>query len=312
MKFFRFLSFKKGTSSFASFLSRKEGQYANLMVYWYNISEGGEMSVDVKSVRRLPAGASAASAKTDDEGFMIRKRYKVVRVLWVQRDYALVEAVDIAERETPERLINLFEGGLLHRYGRIFSELKKEECPSFREVFMEGDTLAAVFDNCQGEMIDFVFHKEARWKWEDRLEFAELILHQGLLLFNVPPEISCAAMLSENVFFDLEKRWVRLRYMLLPMENLQPRELTLLVGDHVKKILPRNIFSTDAERDFLNSLDAGGYLSMTLLYSAWRDASRKIREQREEFRKAGLFRKGWILLKHLIRNAKERQGGQGV
>ena len=35
------------------------------------------------------------------ESMLIRERYKIVRILWSQPGYALAEAVDIQDRETP-------------------------------------------------------------------------------------------------------------------------------------------------------------------------------------------------------------------
>ena len=58
---------------------------------------------------------------------LIRERYKVVRVVELQPDYALLEAVDIADRETPSCLLNLYEGAFLHQYARICSGIRKEE-----------------------------------------------------------------------------------------------------------------------------------------------------------------------------------------
>ena len=169
---------------------------------------------------------------------LIRERYKVVQVLWSEPDYALVEAVDIQERETPSRLINLYEGRLLHRYGRICADIRPEECPAFRGMFLCGDTLAVVFDSCGGAEIDQVFYKGDQWCWQDRLDYAELVLHQALQLANLPMEVACAAMLSENVRIDTTQRQVQLRYMLRPLPEMNPRELALLAGDQVKKILP--------------------------------------------------------------------------
>ena len=52
------------------------------------------------------------------ESLLIRERYKVVRVISLRRGYALLEAVDISERETPSRLLNLYEGEHLRRYAK--------------------------------------------------------------------------------------------------------------------------------------------------------------------------------------------------
>lgn len=90
---------------------------------------------------------------------LIRERYKVVRVLYSEPDYAFVEAVDIQERETPTRQINLYEGELLHRYGRLCAGIDPADCPAFQGMFLCGDTLAAVFEDCEGKTIDQVFYK---------------------------------------------------------------------------------------------------------------------------------------------------------
>ena len=139
---------------------------------------------------------------------LIRERYKVVRVLYSEPDYAFVEAVDIQERETPTRQINLYEGELLHRYGRLCAGIDPADCPAFQGMFLCGDTLAAVFEDCGGVPIDQVFYKGDRWPLADRLAFAELVLHRALEMANLPPEISCAAMLSENLFnLSLGSSW---------------------------------------------------------------------------------------------------------
>ena len=68
------------------------------------------------------------------ETVMVRGRYKIVRVLEAGNDYAFAEAVDITERETPVRLLNIYEGTWLPIYARIFSEIR--DCPAFCEAFL--------------------------------------------------------------------------------------------------------------------------------------------------------------------------------
>ena len=60
---------------------------------------------------------------------MVRERYKIVRVLEAENDYAFAESVDITERETPVRLLNIYEGDWLPVYARIYSGL--EGCAAF-------------------------------------------------------------------------------------------------------------------------------------------------------------------------------------
>ena len=101
---------------------------------------------------------------------MVRERYKIVRVLEAENDYAFAESVDITERETPVRLLNIYEGEWLPVYARIFSDL--QDCPAFCEAFLVEDSLVAAFLPCRGVEIDRVFYRGADWSWRDRLDFA--------------------------------------------------------------------------------------------------------------------------------------------
>ena len=223
------------------------------------------------------------------ETILIRERYKVVRVLCAFEEYACVEAVDIQDRETPVCLLNLYEGAQFLRYGKIYASVKQEECPALRRLFLEGETLVAVFDSSPGVNMDDLFYRGDRREWRERLDYAGALLHAALTLYNLPPELSCAAMLTENLFFAPGEAKVRFQYMVPPLEGMNPRELTLLTGDQLKKILGNRPESPDEERDFLDRLDMGDFPTVVRLYAAWREAQGGIREKYEEWEA-----KSWI------------------
>ena len=221
---------------------------------------------------------------------LIRERYKVVRVIALQPDYALLEAVDISDRETPSCLLNLYEGQLLHRYARIMTGIKKEDCPGFRGMFLEKGALVAAFENAGGACIDDLFFLRA------------------LSLANLPPEVSCAALLSENVLFDQPNQRVNTRWMIRPMEDMNQREAALLAADQVKKILPPTLQAGPEEQKFLKKLEEGLFPSVVALYGCWREAQAAIRAEREEFEEKNFIRRGLILLGRLIRRSVGRGG----
>ena len=233
---------------------------------------------------------------------MIRERYKIVRILYQREEYMLAEAVDIQDRETPVCLINLYTGSLLHRYGRIYADLRPEQCAAFHRVFLEGKTLAAVFSDCGGIPIDRMFFKGDKWRWPERLEYTELLLHAALLLEELPPEIGCAVLRSENVLFPAYRRAVELRYAVLPMGEMNRRELALMAGDHVRKILPGGLTAPDEEIVFRGRLR--DCPTMVALYSAWREANGKIQAGYEEWEKKTWFKKGFILLKRAVKRRR--------
>ncbi len=229
---------------------------------------------------------------------MIRERYKIVRILSMSEDYILAEAVDIQDRETPDCLINLYGGELLHRYGRIYADLRPEQCTSFQRAFLEDITLAAVFSNCrEGMTIDQMFFKGDKWNWPERLEYAELLLHAALLLEEAPPEIGCAALRSDNILFPYYRRAVELRFAVIPMGEVNRRELALMAGDQVRKILPGRISAPDEELAFRRQLSL--FPSMVALYSAWREAKGPIQAGYEEWDSKNLIKKGITILKRV-------------
>ncbi len=240
------------------------------------------------------------------ETMLLRERYKVVRIIWSQPDYALAEAVDIQDRETPTLLLNLYEGELLYRYGSICSSISQVDCPQFRGMFLEGETLSVAFEDCKGVNIDQVFHRGDRWNWQDRLDFAQLVLHQALSMANLPPEVSCAAMMSDNLMVDVPERRVRVRYMLRPTEPLEPRELALLAEDQVRKILLRRLRSADAELAFLDRLDRETFRTIVPLYAAWRQALPEIQAEYEDYEEKSFIGKGFTLLKRWVKRRKRR------
>jgi len=214
---------------------------------------------------------------------LIRERYKVVRVLEAQEYYAFMEAVDIQDRENNTCLLNVYEGPLLRRYLDCFEQMS--DCPGFQRIFLAGESLVAVFDECLGRTIDEVFYLGAEHNWKTRLVYTELLLHKALSLANLPPLVSCAAFLSENVFVDLPGDRVRLRYRVRPMEDMNRRELALLAGDQVKKILLGGFSAPEEELVFLNRLDDGSFESVVQLYSLWHAEREKLQtayEEREE------------------------------
>ena len=240
------------------------------------------------------------------ETILIRERYKIVRILYTAEDYILAEAVDIQDRETPLCLINLYSGALLHRYGRIYADLRTEQCAPFQWAFLEKDTLAAVFSDCKGIPIDQVFFRKDKWHWTDRIEYTEQVLHAALMLEALPPEIGCAALRSENVRVLPNQRTMALRYAVLPMGEMNRREMALLAGDQARKILVGRLTAPDEELFFRDQLRQGAYPSLVALYSAWREIRGQIQEGYETWEKMSWLRKGITLLKRAVKRRRAK------
>ncbi len=241
--------------------------------------------------------------------FLIRERYKVIRTLWKEEGFAAVEAVDIQDREMPTRLLDLYEGPLLHRFGRAFSQVRPENCPAFHGVFLERQTLVAVFDTCPGTPIDQLFYVGDRWSWQDRLYHAGALLHQALLLTDLPTEIACAALRSENVRIDPVSRSLRLRFLCAPMEaELDRRELALLAQDQLMKFLPCRLSSPELLEEFQGQMRRGVFPSMVPLYARWRELRPLLERAYEDYDAKNIFQKAAYLIGRW--SARRKRGGR--
>ena len=241
------------------------------------------------------------------ETVLIRERYKVVRMLESAPGYAFLEAVDILDREKSACLLNVYEGELRSVYMPFFDRLKS--CPSFLEMFMDGGRLVLAFADCRGQTIDRVFYRGASIPWRTRLTYADLLFREALALADLPPAVSCAAMLSENIFVDTTVERVRLRFKAAPMGEMNPRELALLTGDQMKKILLRRFSSPTAELDFLDMLDRGEAKSIVQLYGLWKNRREDIRADYEAREAKGWFRRFLRMVwTHLRRLGRRKRG----
>lgn len=244
------------------------------------------------------------------DGILIRERYKVIQVLEHTGDYAAVQAVDIQDRETPTRLINLYGGPLLHRYGEAFSRVTDRDCPELCGIFLEEGALAAVFLPGRGTPIDRLFYRGDRWTWPERMELAQLVMHRALTLAALPPDISCGALCSHNLLIDPVERAVSLRFLIRPMEEMTARELPLLAADQLKKILPRRWSSCDRQLEMLARLEWGDFPSIVPMYAWWREELEGMRADFEALSGRNFISRQAVLLWKNIRRSMRGRGAR--
>ena len=225
---------------------------------------------------------------------LVRERYKVVRVTDSQEDYAFAEAVDILDREMSGCLLNIYEGPLLRRYLPCFDRLGS--CPEFQGIFLDGESLVAVFRDCTGVPIDQIFYLGDSHSWRDRLHYAGQFFQEVLNLTDLPSEMACALLLSDNVRVDQKNRSICLRFHAMPLEEMNPREVAYLAGDQAYKILRPRLSSPREELEFLDQLNGGTCTSAVQVYALWRTWEEKIRTAYEALEKKNFVRRWCALL----------------
>lgn len=237
------------------------------------------------------------------ETFLIKERYKVTYVLFAQQDYAALQAVDIQSREKDTYLLNVYEEEYRKSYLRVFHDLRG--CEDFREMFLWEDSVVAVFDYREGLTIDQVFFKGAQMDWTFRLEAAQALFHKALFMSDFPPQISCAAMLSENIQVFPAERAVDVSFAVRPLEGLNQRELVFLLTDQIKKVLLHRWDSPLGERRFVRSLCRGEEVSAAAAYKKWTAEAPGIRAEYEMIEKKGALAR-WLYL--LFMNLRDWAG----
>ena len=234
------------------------------------------------------------------DALLIRERYKVVQVLYAQQNYATLLAVDIQEREKTTFLLNVYEGEYLKPYLRCFHELCC--CGAYREMFVWENHLVAVFTYREGLNIDQVFYKGARLNWQLRLTAAQALFHQVLSMWDFPPRISCAALLSPNIQVFRDESMLEFNYGVQPLEEMDRRELVFLLSDQISKVLMLRWDSPLEERRFVRELCRGGDSSGVVVYGKWLAAEPEIRKAYEMIEKKSTLSR-WLYL--LFINAKD-------
>ena len=149
--------------------------------------------------------------------------------------------------------------------------------------------------------------------WRLRLDYAGQLLHKALNMADLPAEVSCAAMLSENVLIDLAEERIRLRFRVVPLEDMDGRELAWLTGDQLKKILRPTAGSPVELLDFLEELEQGCQESVVRMYRLWRARYETLWAAHEALEEKNVFQRWqtlvWRRLKRRMTAGKRRRAG---
>lgn len=230
---------------------------------------------------------------------IVKSRYKVTRVVYAETGYAALEAVNIEERGNPEVLLNVYEGEARKRFIRWFDSYSR--CADFIECFISGESFVVAFRLNSGEAIDEVFYLDSKHTPEERILYADRLLTELIKIADIPYDISCPAMLSDNILLNLKDHAVSFRWQLRPLAETNERELICLTTDQLEKILIKRISAADSERDFMDELNSGKIVNMSALYSLWLDKKPVIEEEYKLINGKNFFSRWIYLLWHALK-----------
>lgn len=173
-----------------------------------------------------------------------------------------------------------------------------------------------MFDYREGKNIDQVFFRGARCSWRLRMKTAQSLFEQALSVWNFPPEIGCAALLSDNLIFLQEDSPLTVNFVVRPMEALQQRDMVFLLSDQIRKVLLQRWDSPIEERQFVRELCTGTAQSAAAAYNRWNATKPSIQAAYEKIEsKNAMSRQLYLLfmnLKDWLRTRFHKQkGGRG-
>ena len=233
---------------------------------------------------------------------LVRGRYKVVQVLETAPNYLCAQVVDIAERERPTRLLNLYHGTLAGQYAGIYAAMPQNAV--FCGWFMVDNGLAAVFVPPCGQPVD----RNQSLDWRARMDYADKFVQLALNMADWPPEISCAAWELDNIRMDGDNQRVGLRFVVRPVADASAENLPKRVGELLQTILLSRFAQGDAEATFCARLRADLFHSIVPLYAAWKQAASQMIQEYEALEHELHFKRWCIQACKQIKRTARRWG----
>ena len=228
------------------------------------------------------------------ESLLIKEQYKVVRVLRLGEHYAALQAVDITSRSNDRYILNVYEAELLKPYIVYFHDLKN--CPDFVEMFVRNDSLVVVFSFTDGVPIDKIFYRGNKIPCGDCIDYADDLFKRALAISDQAPALSCPRLMSGQLEFNQKEKRFVLRPVIAPMDEVNERELMLLLRDQLLKILLIKFDTVKTLRKYVRQLENTDKKTVPALYSEWCEVRNQLKTDAEDYARLPLAGKAASLL----------------
>ncbi len=197
---------------------------------------------------------------------IIREKYKIEYELRNVPGYTAYRAVDIGDREKKTYILNVYSDGNVKRFVKTFHDLKN--CPEYRETFVDGGKLAAVFDYKTGEDIDLIFTKKADLPIEYRLKSVDQLLNIGLIAESFPADIKFRIIEHDNFQVKKSSEKIEVNFMIDP--DIYNKDYVDILTGEIRKMLKKSFTEPIIEREFFLLLKRKPVKDGIELYSRWK------------------------------------------
>lgn len=238
------------------------------------------------------------------ETLIVKGRYKVIRVLRTGEHFAAVQAVDITDSSNGQVILNIYDGPLLKPYIGYIEGLR--HCAEYVELFLFEESAVAVFRYREGKNIDSTFCLGHKVPLSECMKAAGRLIEKTIAISDYPPNVSCPLLMTEQLFYAEKQADFSFSHIIVPLPEMNARELCLLLTDQLRKILTIRYDTPLALRRLIRRMDRCPYTSVLQLSSSWHEIIPEVEKEAAVLNEGNLLKKIPKILELNVRDVMER------
>ena len=236
---------------------------------------------------------------------IVKGKYKVIRVLRTEEHYAACEAVDISDPGNGKVILNIYDGELIKPYIGYIEGLR--HCAEYIEMFLSDESAVAAFRYTEGKNIDTVFFMGHKVPALECFECADRLIEKAIAISDYPSNVSCPLLMTDQLLYEKNQKDFKFLYMIVPLSEMNERELCLLLEDQLKKILAIRYDTPLKLRRFVREMEGTSFETVIRLSSFWHAERAEIREEIEDFSNKGFLARIFGIIRINFRDFIEKR-----
>ncbi len=200
-------------------------------------------------------------------------KYKIIEILESNDDYEASLCMDVAvNNDYAMYIVNKYKSKtVLCEFLPLCYTLSKDSCRDFVELITSDGSVAALFKYYTGTKIYDFFVKGRVLTYEERMEYANLLLAAALELDMLEDYLAYCALQPDCVRVDKTNKRIGFNYIVPPKKEEIPENFkSSSLGAMLRAIFPRERYLPAEIEDFYMDVESGRYQSCLEIFSAWR------------------------------------------
>ena len=232
---------------------------------------------------------------------IVNGKYKIIKVLSNDWQYEASVCHNVTlKNDYAMNVVNIYKGKeAIKSFLPLYFGMTADTCREFEEIICSEGTVSAVFEYHSGEEVAGFFGKHPAEAYDEKLEYAELLLRSALELDMVDDRIA-ACVLKQGVVLDPTSRKIHFNYIITPDVPVEDGFRSQGLGVLMQKIFKPNRYLPAEIEDFCQNMAAGGFGSCVEIYSTWKSIQEDAERTRKLYLKESFF-------KYLLRRSKRKR-----